>query len=263
MTDCEVRICVDWAAYEGILTPSKIAAARDSCLGIVKSVSPNAILTDFIVVECSSTDWATVVSKSLDKIIQANSRRLIMIPICGCLVTPVGTACSSSSIIKLFKLYSNEPTIATSEMGASGIERILDCGMSLTLSRSPFQEVNLPRFVAICSKVDIIYYDSLSIKMVTNLMASTRHLVLCSCRNPTSEELLLSLYNFSVATNNSVLVSPDLKKYVARKKLVQVAYAGQVYYGKTECSNQDNVDSPYSLELPIPVGVPAQSYLLD
>ena len=248
-----IYICIDWTATLEILSADRAAAAKSSCIALLSTVVTVAEEDRFLVVSASN-DWFDQASKILAVIADANSKRLVKVPLRGILVSPLDITVEYSIVMHMLKAYSVTPTIAVVGREMSGTERLLIPDIWCTILRSA------TRFVAVYwDKTDdvvrVASYDELSTKLVTALIVTSKQLCLCSAYGEVREDMLLSLHRFGISTHRELLITPDLAKHFSNRKLSNIAYEGQVYL----CRSSPTTAT--SEQLPIPDGQPAHSFL--
>lgn len=249
-----IYICIDWTATREILSEERAIVAKTSCIALLTSVVPIAEQGRFLVTSASD-DWFDQASKILATVEDANSKRLVKVPLRGVLVSTQSVRPGYSAVLHMLKAYSTTPTIAVLGREMSGTERLLAADIWCTILRSA-----TIIWAVYWDKTDdtmhVASYDKLSTKLVSSLTAVAKQLCLCSGYGGVREDMLLSLHRFGLSTQRELIVTPDLAKHFSNRKLSNVVYEGQVFL----CRSSPTMALPE--RLPIPEGQPAHSFLM-
>lgn len=249
-----IYICIDWTATREILSEDRAIVAKASCIALLASVAATTEEGRFLVVSASD-NWFDQASKILAAVSDANSKRLLKVPLRGVLVSTQSIRPSYSAVLHMLKAYSTTPTIAVVGREMSGTERLLAFDLWCTVLRSA-TTIWAVYWDKTDDTVHVVSYDKLSAKLVSSLTAVSKQLCLCSGYGGVREDMLLSLHRFGLSTQRELIITPDLAKHFSNRKLSDVVYEGQVYL----CRSSPTTALPE--RLPIPDGQPAHSFLV-
>lgn len=257
----ECRIYVDWSALEDALDSSKLKSIKESCLALVQSVAPTTENKGlFFSVMTNQDEYSRVAETIVQKIVDANSKRFILIPLRGCAVHPPETKINSVHMLSLFRMYSIRPVIVVFGRECVGTARVLSGGLNCTIVHPSNAVIALFK----CDKSESGYRTSLldhyDGQILVSLETDLDCLCLLSVYGAVPERVLSSLFSFlSTLESRTFLISPDLINSFPRVGTKRVTYEGQVYLKTvTTRSHMTAVDR---LCLPLPTHSLGHSFL--